>query len=500
MQKLILFFLFIPIVGIAQNRNDIWCFGDSAGIDFSNLSQPVPIHSVAKSRGSCASICDTNGNLLFYSSYDTDIFNGVSYLANGEVYNKQHQLMANGDSLNYQSWYMECVIIPFPDDTLRYYLFTIGVTSNYGLYYNVIDMSLDSGRGKVTQKNIQLLSSPANDGLTAVKHGNGRDWWIIHRKHQGSNNTFYKFLISPSGISVPDTQNIGSYTQTNLSRYIFNKTGDKLAMVLYDGLIETFDFDRCTGLLSNHIVIRPKNTSPPTPSLWSCAFSPNNRFLYVSSSDIPSSSLIQIDLQDSTPWANADTIWSDSTCAFEGGALRLAPDDKIYLTCSWNDGSNNYPYPDTLHNTVIDNLSIINSPDSPGTSCNFTPFSFYLGGNRTYWGLPNNPDYDLPRIAGSPCDTVQWVAVQNIVSPNGEMFVTYVSDWEKAFINAKNIKGKNVMLKIYDVQGREVFSSIKKTQPPYYTQDVDCGSLSKGMYVVVLKTEKERLVKKFVKN
>src|SRR6188768_3845756 len=108
--RIILFLIFISVGdSFCQNRNSVWCFGDSSGIDFNNINNPLPLHSAVKSRGSCASIADSNGNLLFYSSFDGDLFNGAAYLANGEVYNKQHQLMVNGDSINYQSWYSECV-------------------------------------------------------------------------------------------------------------------------------------------------------------------------------------------------------------------------------------------------------------------------------------------------------------------------------------------------------------------------------------------------------
>lgn len=53
-----------------------------------------------------------------------------------------------------------------------------------------------------------------------------------------------------------------------------------------------------------------------------------------------------------------------------------------------------------------ENLGVINLPDSPGLACNFQPWSFYLGGKRTYWGLPNNPDYELGPVTGSICDTL----------------------------------------------------------------------------------------------
>jgi hypothetical protein len=50
----------------AQKRNNIWCFGDSAGINFNNLNNPVPISTGLRTRGSCASIADTNGTFAFF--------------------------------------------------------------------------------------------------------------------------------------------------------------------------------------------------------------------------------------------------------------------------------------------------------------------------------------------------------------------------------------------------------------------------------------------------
>ena len=61
------------------------------------------------------------------------------------------------------------------------------------------------------------------------------------------------------------------------------------------------------------------------------------------------------------------------------------------------------------------------------------------------------------------------------------------------------------MLKIFDVNGREVFSA-RKDSPSgaggsggYFTQDVDVSNLASGMYLVNLITEKETLSTKFVK-
>jgi hypothetical protein len=492
----------------AQNRNNIWCFGDSAAIDFNNIGNPTTLHSSVNSRGSCASISDTAGQLLFYSAYDADAYlNGGPPFYGGEVYNKNHNVMSNGDSIVMGLWYMEAVIVDNPSASNQYYLFTVGVTGNYGLYYSKIDMNLNNGLGAVIQKNVQLLPYAATDGLTCVKHGNSRDWWVIFRKNGyyagWYDNRFYKYLVTPSGVNLVDSQAIGSLDLSGLTRYCFNKEGNKLASVNYNGQIETFDFDRCTGNLSNYKKVRNMTFGSPPDEMFSGEFSASGQYLYVATNGAYDSTfVIQIDLQNPLLYYAADTIGTISYPIAGGGFLKRGPDDKIYFACSWYDGSNfNFPYPDTTFNVYNTHLSVINSPNSMGTACNFTPFSFYLGGNRTYYGLPNNPDYDLPRLQGSSCDTVLWTS--SPPAPKGgeiaELRTTYVGAWQKLFVNAQNIKGKNATLKVYDLNGRIVFSSTQKTQHPYFTQDVDVSKLSSGMYIVSLETESEVLNKKFVK-
>ncbi len=53
---------------IGQGKNAIWCFGDSAGIDFNNVANPIVFSSGMNAVGSCASISDSSGNLKFYCS------------------------------------------------------------------------------------------------------------------------------------------------------------------------------------------------------------------------------------------------------------------------------------------------------------------------------------------------------------------------------------------------------------------------------------------------
>nr|MBA3901795.1 hypothetical protein [Bacteroidota bacterium] len=295
--------LFIPLLIFicftsdiaAQNQNSIWMFGDSAGIDFSNINNPSPIHSSVKSRGSCTSIADPNGNLLFYS-YTRASVPGPTTL----VKNKEHNLMLNGDSIMGQGWYNEIIIVPAPFNNTLYYLFSISVTnSSYpGLYYSIIDMTQDSGRGAVIQKNVQLENWEASDCLIAVKHGNGRDWWLIAKRAtylQGTNlNEWYLYLVDTTGIHAQPLQVLGSSHSTNTSNLTFNSIINKICFTNYFGLIEIYDFDRCTGLISNPINIQPEYGQ--VLRIWGTEFSLSGQYLYVSTNGDTVSYLYQYDL------------------------------------------------------------------------------------------------------------------------------------------------------------------------------------------------------------
>ncbi len=493
----VILILLLPEHLMAQ-RNNIWCFGDSAALDFSS-GLPVPGVSSLDTRGTCISIADTNSILLFYGNTRAATAGNTSL-----IWNRNNQLMVDGDSIAGSGWYHELVIVPNPGDDSLYYVFSIGVTNSYGLLYSIVDMKGDNGLGEVTQKNISLLNGIRMvDCLTAIKHGNGRDWWVVAKLStahlQTSNNTWFVYLISPNGISVVNTQNVGSLNYTNSGRLSFCPVTNKLCFVSYISMIELYDFDRCTGIISNPLNVEPQNFMLPFPSYWSCEFSPNGRYLYVSGSTTPST-LWQFDTWAPNIPSTKTLIWQINSPPYTAGALKRGPDNKIYLSCAWSDSSGNfnYPYDSTMYYTENMNLSVINSPDSAGLACDFQPWSFYLGGKRTYWGLPNNPDYDLGPLAGSPCDTLVGIEPTPATLQPAELFVFYHPQWQTAFINTQKLTGQNYRLRLYDTRGKEVFNESGKLNPLYFTKNLNCASFAKGMYIVVLETEKEKLTKKFV--
>ena len=179
--------------------------------------------------------------------------------------------------------------------------------------------------------------------------------------------------------------------------------------------------------------------------------------------------------------------------------LKLAPDNKIYWSCAWSDGVHfNYPYPDTTYNIYNMNLSVINSPDSLGAACDFQPYSFYLGGGRTYWGLPNNPNYDLGPLAGSSCDTLT-VGLNEIAAYKNNLAVYYDAGWQMAFVNAKGLKGKNAILKLFNLNGQLITTLKGTSSGEYFTADVNMQGLANGMYIFQLSTDREVLTGKVIK-
>lgn len=110
---LLFIFLFINKDISAQYTNNVWCFGDSAGIKFNN-GAPTFFTSSADGRGTSVSICDISGNLMFYGNTNNIALYLLGSLKEGVLWNKNHQKMVGGDSLIGGTWYHEMVIVPKP--------------------------------------------------------------------------------------------------------------------------------------------------------------------------------------------------------------------------------------------------------------------------------------------------------------------------------------------------------------------------------------------------
>ena len=180
--------LFIYQIGLAQNEGNIWYFGINAGIDF-NSGTPVALNDGAiNTTEGCATICDTDGNLLFYTE-------GV------KIWNKNHQIMPNGNGLmGGNSSTQSAIIVKQPNSDHLYYVFTVAqAVGSSGMRYSIVDMNLNGGLGDVTAtKNIPIVT-PTSEKVTSITHQNGDDFWIV--THLFNSNTFHSYLLTSSGFN-----------------------------------------------------------------------------------------------------------------------------------------------------------------------------------------------------------------------------------------------------------------------------------------------------------
>ncbi len=316
--------------------------------------------------------------------------------------------MCNGDSIvTTYTTTQGSLIIPAPTQNGIYYLFNVQcyyVEENVppyqsGLRYSIIDMNLNNGNGCVTEKNILLIDTLMTEKLQAVKHANGKDWWIITHR-QGDSNTYYKYLLTKYGLQGPFKQDIGasvfvpSYSAGQMK---FSLDGTKMAFVDGAGIFEVYEFDRCTGALSLYADLSNMNIYPYY-AYYGCEFSPNGRFVYLTplaSYFTPDMAIFQYDLSSDDILSSKKEIYHYSppdTVSFPVyfGQLQLAPNGKIYCAI-WHGAPLIYPGQYTYY------LISINNSNEDFPNCSVTLHGIDLLGSST-WGLPNMPNYNLGPI------------------------------------------------------------------------------------------------------
>lgn len=346
-----------------------WYFGDKAGLDFSQ-GHPVAVTDGAmQSFEGTASMSDATGNLMFYT-------NGGSMPYNGGVWNRNHQLMPNGNMANSggcNSSFQGSLIVNQPRSNDVFYLFTTDCIENSsvgGLRYSVVDMNQDGGLGDVVVKGVQL-SGPTDESLTAVQHANGKDWWIV--THRIRTDSFFVYHLNHTGIVGVVKSKVGNVTPTYAGAIKVSTNGEKL---VYAGLNWTtvFDFDIFTGQISNPIDLNTQG--------YSAAFSPMCRYLYVANGI--NKNIYQFDLYHGSPASTKTLVGATTSLGI--GSMELGPDGRIYVA----------------RFTSAQHLGVINDPDYAGAACNYVDDGIFLNGKISKGGLPAFPNNYMGGCAGYP--------------------------------------------------------------------------------------------------
>lgn len=369
----------------------IWYFGNYAGLHFTDdLQKPELLtnQNVMKAAKGTAIICDSMGNLLFFSD-------------GTRVWDRNFTLMPNATNLaGDQSSTQPALIVPWPGDSSKYYLFTIksfkpnppGPVLPCEFRVTIIDMKERNGLGDAlsTVLNKELLI-PSTTKLTAVKHKNGKDYWVV--AHKWLTNEFYSYHLTPAGMAPPVVSAAGSdhgdlNTDYNsaLGYMKFSPDGRRIATAIMSAKkIELFDFNDETGQISNPLSF---NTTIPGIEPYGLEFSPDCKKLYATLAQpggtgepARPSYILQFNLDNGL----TAPVTVDSLIGIRNLGIQLGPDGRIYIarTVSGN------------QNELLDSLEVIYNPNRIGVKCNLNliqgvPKSgISLGGKKSVYCMPN---------------------------------------------------------------------------------------------------------------
>ncbi|TDX11252.1 T9SS type B sorting domain-containing protein [Flavobacterium sp. S87F.05.LMB.W.Kidney.N] len=415
--KLLIIFFFLSFSSVAQREASVWYFGRNAGIKF-NADGSVTALKDGKlnTNEGCASIADSNGDLLFYTDGRT-------------VWDKNHLVMPNADYLGGTgllgdpSSTSSAMIIPKPGNPKIYYIFTLdephhenaavypnafsgtyvdsdsGKTPsdddglNNGLNYSIVDLSIignNGSSGDVVSRNNPLITYDINpfgeeikykcsEKLTAVRDGAGNGFWVIT---QFSAN-FYAFHVTSSGVTAAPVKSLVlpavptfGYRRNAIGALKASPNGKKIAAAYdqidtemspysnYKGSVYLYDFDNFTGKVSNPKLLLTEVNA------YGVEFSGDSNVLYASYNDFKTSqSLAQFDLL-------SDDIKNSKFLLFNSfygiGALQLAPNNKIYYSSYF-----------------LNSLGVINNPTVLGAGCGFNAVGQILAEDKIHAkGLP----------------------------------------------------------------------------------------------------------------
>ncbi|MBP9083313.1 MAG: hypothetical protein KBH11_09575 [Bacteroidia bacterium] len=476
----------------SQKHDNKWMLGYSYGpgiaqpaLDFYfGYPDTIGFYGLFMLYNTNVSMCNAQGVLQFYTN-GTQIANQLhSPLAGGMNFNNG-PININNQPLGVDQG---AIGLPDPGSSTNYYLFHLSGGPYLTFYQPVqlkmskIDMNLQGGLGQMVSTTNVLNTPILYRTLHAVKHGNGRDWWVVNGGF--NSGQFFSLLLTPNGIDTTVISNTPVIFPFGIVRgqSNFSQDGSTYALTYGDinqqvatNQVVVYNFDRCSGIFSHRETFAYHPTIDST--LHGCAFSPSGRYLYINTSF----DLYQYDLTapiiatTKTHIATYDYFMDPTYCTFY--QMRLGPDNKIYMG-NWNASSH---------------VSVINSPDSAGAACNFVQHQLPL--ISTYTGkLPHFPNYRLGPMTGSFCDTLT-VGLDAISNPSSviECYFAYNS----LNIQLGSVPTKDMSYSIFEAKGQLIQSGILTAQQGMKFKVEIRHLLNDGVYLLHLGSNEFEYRKKF---
>ncbi|TVR84758.1 MAG: T9SS C-terminal target domain-containing protein, partial [Chitinophagaceae bacterium] len=245
-----------------------------------------------------------------------------------------------------------------PEVKNPYTCFNNGVSFyNYPFwYYHIFERTANGHFNIVEKNNLFLKDKRMGARLSAARHANGKDWWLLMQTVHCNNQPggeIYRFLVKDGEISAPhiipaDNELYGF--RDDVGRIIFSHDAEKVIFTSMHGQVDVYDFNRCNGDITflSSLGYNPTSTFLNSPSddslkihgIYGASLSPNNRFLYVNNTALLNSDLFnpfcdslfiyRFDLHDLGKREVLIQMKACDTLAF--GHMNTAPNRKIYMS------------------------------------------------------------------------------------------------------------------------------------------------------------------------
>jgi hypothetical protein len=336
-------------------------------------------------------LCDSFGNLVLYSNGQHVYGNTFSVMPNGNFIGINN--VANGYNVGQGT-----IALPLNGKKSAYCVinteteFHDNDASGKNLFFNLIQTD-NNNVGTVLEKRTLISDDYIAAGqITAVKHANGRDWWVTAPKW--FSEKYYQLLIDTSGVKSIDTLITTDINKDGAGMAKYTPDGSKYVRAVSKQAgqpfrIDIFDFDRCTGQLSNQIT----KLHPQQGFGVGVEFSSNSRYLYI----FRTTMVFQYDLYANDIFATETLVGEYDGFLSNGApftpttfyASQTGFDDRIYIA-STHTGKH---------------LHYMNFPNRQGENCKLIQHGIEL---RCYndSSIPNLPNFRLGPVDGSSCDTL----------------------------------------------------------------------------------------------
>ena len=488
--SILIFFAFVVELG-AQTVYNLPASNIFSGNNMFAFASGAPIRTTTSNTGVGAgvysSISDNGGNLLFYTG------NNYPYIGNTDkIYTKNHQIMPNGNNLDLVGFVGGNPILPMGDN--KYFVLCAKYGARDSLAYTVVDMNLNNGLGAVTQRNRGFYSAlnmnvPSIFAISVVKHGNGRDWWLIGVEFHPDGSThplkMIKYLVKPSGIDpTPTTQVFANIPKKFYDFWNsgFSPDGTKYFGSGLHGQLHLFNFDRCSGVFS---LVADLSFVPSQPNngYSGGVFSHSGNVLYMQEAFV--NNVYQFDLNSANIVGSKTLVLhnpEDDPTGPNYGMYHLSlsyvqSDKKIYI---YNvGGSNNTPTGAFILDSINTKASVIQNPDGIGTACNLTYNSFNMScavndnvSSITMAGCSVN--YDLGVVEASVCDSLFGVGVVALPARTSGLAVRSLGGGQYVV----GFGAGTAELRLTDATGNE----LRRFACAGTEQLIDLSSYSQGIY------------------